>query len=111
MPAAAVKSGMLGSIDVVEAVARGLARHRLPNYVLDPVMVATSGMRLLVADAERLLARLLVPLAELVTPNLAEAAALTERAVATVAQMEAAGAALVRMGAKAALITGGHLDG
>ncbi len=111
LPPAAVKSGMLGAADVVEAVAEGLRRHRLPNYVLDPVMVATSGDRLLPADAESLVAHRLVPLAALVTPNLDEAEILVAEPVRTPAQMEAAGQALLRLGARAALIKGGHLEG
>lgn len=111
LPPAAVKSGMLGSAALVEAVADGVSRHRLPNYVLDPVMVATSGDRLLERDAERLIARLLVPLATLVTPNLDEAAVLTDSPVGTPDEMERAARALVRLGARAALVTGGHLPG
>ena len=111
LPPAAVKSGMLGSAAVVEAVGDGVSRHRLPNYVLDPVMVATSGDRLLERDAERLIARLLVPLATLVTPNLDEAAVLTDSPVGTPDEMERAARALVRLGARAALVTGGHLQG
>jgi hydroxymethylpyrimidine/phosphomethylpyrimidine kinase len=108
---AAVKSGMLGSAAIVRAVADGLVRHRLPCYVLDPVMVASSGDRLLHQDAERTIAQRLVPLAVLVTPNLDEAEILVGAPVRTGEQMEAAGAALVAMGAKAALIKGGHLAG
>lgn len=111
LPPAAVKSGMLGSAALVEAVADGVSRHRLPNYVLDPVMVATSGDRLLERDAERLIARLLVPLATLVTPNLSEAAVLTDSPVGTPDEMERAARALVRLGARAALVKGGHLPG
>jgi hydroxymethylpyrimidine/phosphomethylpyrimidine kinase len=111
LPPAAVKSGMLGSAALVEAVADGVSRHRLPNYVLDPVMVATSGDRLLERDAERLIARLLVPLATLVTPNIDEAAVLTDSPVGTPDEMERAARALVRLGASAALVTGGHLRG
>ena len=111
LPAAAVKSGMLGSAELVETVAAGIAGRRLPNYVLDPVMIATSGDRLLNADAERLIARRLVPLARLVTPNLAEAAILVGTDVRNPADMERAGRALVRLGANAALIKGGHLAG
>src|ERR1051325_4696826 len=73
LPPVAVKSGMLASAVLVETVAAGIARHRLPNYVLDPVMVATSGDRLLDQDAEQLVARRLLPLATLITPNLDEA--------------------------------------
>lgn len=111
LPAAAVKSGMLGSATVVEAVADFFARHRPPNYVLDPVMVATSGDRLLARDAERLIATRLVPLATLVTPNLDEAEVLVGHAVRAPDDMERAGRALVRLGARAALVKGGHLDG
>ena len=111
LPPAAVKSGMLGSAAVVEAVAAGLTRHRFPHYVLDPVMVATSGDRLLAAEAESLIARRLLPLAELVTPNLGEAAILAGMAVRTPAEMERAGRRLVELGAAAALVKGGHLAG
>ncbi len=107
----AVKTGMLGTSDIVEAVARGIARHRLPNYVLDPVIVSTSGTRLLQPDAEGLLATRLLPLADLVTPNLDEARALTGTTVRTPEEMETAGRALIRAGAKAALVKGGHMEG
>ena len=72
-----VKSGMLGTAELVDAVADALVRLQLPNYVLDPVMVATSGDRLLQPDAEQHIARRLVPLATLVTPNLDELAQFT----------------------------------
>src|SRR5437879_994809 len=111
LPPLAVKSGMLGSAEIVEAVAAGLTRHRLPNYVLDPVMVATSGDRLLPREAERLIARRLVPLATLVTPNLDEAGVLVDGSVRTPDDMERAGRALVQLGARAALVKGGHLAG
>ena len=111
LPPAATKSGMLGSASLVEAVAEGIARRRLPNYVLDPVMVATSGDRLLDRDAERLVVRRLVPLATVVTPNLDEAAALVGGEVRTPDDMERVGRALVRLGARAALVKGGHLAG
>ncbi|HXQ28893.1 MAG TPA: bifunctional hydroxymethylpyrimidine kinase/phosphomethylpyrimidine kinase [Gemmatimonadales bacterium] len=111
LPPQGVKTGMLGTGEVVEAVAWGLARYALPDYVLDPVLVASTGDRLLERDAERLLRRALLPLAALVVPNLYEAAVLIEDEVRTVEQMERAGRALVKLGARAALVTGGHLDG
>jgi hydroxymethylpyrimidine/phosphomethylpyrimidine kinase len=111
LPPAAVKSGMLGSAEIVETVAAGIARHRFPNYVLDPVMVASSGDRLLDPDAEALIARRLVPLSSLVTPNLDEAALLVGDELRTPGQMERAARALVAMGARAALVKGGHLAG
>ncbi len=111
LPPLGVKSGMLGSAELVEAVAAGIARRKLPNYVLDPVMVATSGDRLLEQDAEQLIARRLIPLATLVTPNLHEAKILVEEDVRGPDEMERAGHALVKMGAQAALVKGGHLPG
>jgi len=106
---AAIKSGMLGSSEIVDTVAERIARHRLTTYVLDPVMVATSGDRLLDREAERLIARRLAPPALLVTPNLNEAEILVDAEVRTPDQMEQAGRALVALGARAALVKGGHL--
>jgi hydroxymethylpyrimidine/phosphomethylpyrimidine kinase len=111
LPPDAVKTGMLASPALVEAVATGLARHRFPHYVCDPVMVATSGDRLLEPGAERLVRERLLPLAALVTPNLSEASLLVEDPVETLADMERAGRALIQMGAGAALVKGGHLAG
>jgi hydroxymethylpyrimidine/phosphomethylpyrimidine kinase len=109
LPPAAVKTGMLATAALVDEVADGITRHGFPNYVCDPVMVATSGDRLLDADAVRTVRDRLLRLAALVTPNLNEAALLVEDPVETVAQMEQAGRALVLLGADAALIKGGHL--
>jgi hydroxymethylpyrimidine kinase/phosphomethylpyrimidine kinase len=98
---------MLAAADVVQAVAESIRELALPHYVLDPVMVATSGDRLLAGGAERAILELLLPLAELVTPNLDEAALLTESAVRDVEDMERAARQLVAAGAKAALVKGG----
>lgn len=111
LPPVALKTGMLATAEVAEVVAAGIRRHGWTNYVLDPVMVATSGDRLLTPEGERLVGRQLVPLAALVTPNLDEAAILVQEAIETVEQMERAGQALLRRGAAAALIKGGHLPG
>ena len=109
---AAVKSGMLGEAAVVRAVAAGLRRHALAPYVLDPVMVATSGDPLLTPDAVAAVRAELLPIADLVTPNLDETAILLGEPVRDVAQMERAARALVeRHGARAALVKGGHLAG
>jgi hydroxymethylpyrimidine/phosphomethylpyrimidine kinase len=109
---AAIKSGMLGDADVVRAVAGGIAAHGLGPYVLDPVMAATSGDPLLTPDAIAAIVELLFPLATLVTPNLDEVALLLGERVADVAGMERAARALVeRLGARAALVKGGHLPG
>lgn len=110
LPPDAVKSGMLATSELVHAVADAIERYRFPNYVLDPVMVATSGDRLLQADAERTVAQRLVPLATVVTPNLDEAEILVGEAIRSVDDMEAAGRALVAQGARATLVKGGHLD-
>jgi hydroxymethylpyrimidine/phosphomethylpyrimidine kinase len=109
LPPAACKTGMLATAGLVRAVAASLREHRLPGYVLDPVMVATSGDRLLDADAERTIVDELIPLATLVTPNLDEAAILTGAPVEDEFGMRRAAAALVEMGARAALLKGGHL--
>jgi len=111
LPPHAVKSGMLGSSELVAGVADGIRKHGLPNYVLDPVMVATSGDRLLDPDAELLIVERLVPLATLVTPNRDEAEILTGRTIGSPDDMIAAGRALIDRGARAALIKGGHLEG
>lgn len=108
---AATKSGMLATRELVEATADGIARYGLANYVLDPVLVASSGDRLLEREAERALAERLVPLATVVTPNLEEARVLVQREVRTPDDMVEAGRTLVRMGAGAALVKGGHLSG
>ena len=111
LPPAAVKTGMLATSELVRAVAESIREHRLPNYVLDPVMVATSGDRLLDADAERTLLDELLPLAALATPNLDEAALLVGFPVRTEDDMRRAAEALVARGARAALLKGGHLPG
>jgi hydroxymethylpyrimidine/phosphomethylpyrimidine kinase len=105
----AVKIGMLSRPDVIEAVASGLDRHRQRAVVLDPVMVATSGKRLLARDAVDLLRRALVPRARIITPNLPEAAALLEMAVAgSEAEMRIQAERLLGLGAGAVLLKGGH---
>ena len=111
LPPAAFKTGMLGSAALVETVAEAITENSLTSYVLDPVMVATSGDRLLAADAEARLRELLVPLARLVTPNLDEAAILVGEPVRDLAEMRRAAELLVAAGAGAALVKGGHLRG
>ena len=112
LPPAAVKTGMLADADVVAAVAAGIRAHRLTHYVLDPVMVATSGDLLLERTAVGAIARELVPLAEVVTPNLDEAEILVGFPVRDAAAMQHAARHLVEeMGARTALVKGGHLAG
>jgi hydroxymethylpyrimidine/phosphomethylpyrimidine kinase len=107
----ATKTGMLATAAVIEVVADAIARHGLRTLVVDPVMVATSGARLLDASAVDVLRRRLLPLATLVTPNMEEAAILTGMPVTTAADLARAAERLVALGARAALVKGGHLDG
>lgn len=112
LPPAAVKTGMLATASLVRVVAEALTEFEAPNYVCDPVMVATSGDRLLDQEAEETLATSLLPLCALVTPNLHEARILTGfDQVGTLKEMRAAARTLVDMGAGAALVKGGHLAG
>jgi len=108
----AVKIGMLSNAAAIEAVAQGLDRHAAGNIVLDPVMIASSGDRLLAADAVASLRRLLIPRALVVTPNLPEAAALLDSHPARdEIEMEAQARGIMEFGANAVLIKGGHGEG
>jgi hydroxymethylpyrimidine/phosphomethylpyrimidine kinase len=111
LPPAALKTGMLAEAALVRLVARAIRENGWGPLVVDPVMVATSGARLLSTEAEEVVREDLLPLAALVTPNLDEAAILTGRVVHDAPTMERAGATLLRFGAGAALIKGGHLSG
>lgn len=112
IPPDAVKTGMLADASIVDVVADAAARHRFPAFVVDPVMVATSGARLLEPDAVDAVRERLLPIATLVTPNAPEAAVLLGRAVETAGDQEAAARALVdELGARAALVKGGDLEG
>ena len=107
----AVKTGMLADSGIVRAVAAALRRHRLDNYVLDPVMVATSGDRLLAPAAVEAVRDRLVPRAAIVTPNLPEAMILTGVRDLSLDGMDEAARILVAAGAGAAVVKGGHLEG
>ena len=108
----AVKIGMVSQSPVIEAIAAGLERWRQRKVVLDPVMIATSGDRLLAPDAIDTLKRVLIPRALVITPNLPEAAALLEAPIAsTETQMREQAERLLALGAKAVLIKGGHGSG
>ncbi len=107
----ATKIGMLANAAIVRAVAAALDRHRLEPVVLDPVMVAKGGDALLAPDAVAALRAELISRATILTPNLSEAEALTGRTITTVAAMREAAADLIRAGARAVVIKGGHLEG
>jgi hydroxymethylpyrimidine/phosphomethylpyrimidine kinase len=118
----AVRIGMLGSGKVVKAVADFLAssapkpsknraeKARLPNIVLDPILKSSSGADLLDRDGTRQMIERLIPLADVITPNVDEAAAITGMKVSDLDEMKAASAKLHEMGAQAVVITGGHLE-
>jgi hydroxymethylpyrimidine/phosphomethylpyrimidine kinase len=106
----AVHIGMLGNKDVVAVVADFLQEAQLPHIVLDPILKSSSGADLLDSEGAELLIERLVPLAEVITPNLDEASALTGIAVANLDQMREAAARLHSMGAANVVVTGGHLE-
>lgn len=108
---AALKSGMLPNSAVIVEVAAAVRSHRLTNFVLDPVMVATSGDVLVESDAVAAIRTTLFPLATLVTPNLDEAAILLGQTIGDEQDMRRAATALAALGARSVLLKGGHLGG
>ncbi|WP_412063044.1 bifunctional hydroxymethylpyrimidine kinase/phosphomethylpyrimidine kinase [Rubrivirga sp. IMCC45206] len=110
LPVGAVKTGMLASPEIVEAVADGIARHSLGPVVVDPVMVSKGGHALLDPDAVAAVVRRMLPLADLLTPNAHEAARLTGADVRSLADARRAARQLLDLGPRAVLVKGGHLD-
>jgi hydroxymethylpyrimidine/phosphomethylpyrimidine kinase len=108
---AAAKTGMLADAPIIEAVAGTIRETGIGQLVVDPVMVAKSGDRLLEQDAVNALATQLLPLSEVLTPNLPEAAILAGRRVETPDDMRAAAEVLAQRGARSVLVKGGHLSG
>lgn len=107
----AVKIGMVSKIESIKAISETLRNIKnLPSVVLDPVMISTSGFKLLSDDAKETLIKELFPLAELITPNLPEAEEILMRKIRTLKEMEEAAKDLLKLGAKAVLIKGGHLE-
>jgi hydroxymethylpyrimidine/phosphomethylpyrimidine kinase len=111
LPPSALKTGMLADVTLARLVGKVIREYGWSPLVLDPVMVSTSGHRLLTPEAEDVVRESLLPLAALVTPNLDEASILTGRAVHDEASMARAGETLLSFGAGAALVKGGHLAG
>ena len=107
----AVKIGMLHSPEVIFTVARHLGKWQCTNIVLDPVMVAKSGDKLLQDDAVAALKQALIPLADIITPNLPEASVLLGRDITTRADMPDAARDLANLGCPHVLLKGGHLEG
>lgn len=107
----AAKTGMMSSTSIIEAVAQAIRDFGIDWLVVDPVMVAKGGARLLREDAVSALRRHLVPLAAVVTPNLPEAEVLLDRKIRTLDERRQAARDLVAMGARAAVVKGGHAEG
>ena len=107
----AVKIGMLHEPAVVRVVVKAIARHQMLQVVLDPVMVATSGDRLMADDTVNVLVQELFPLTTVITPNLDEAALLLGRSIDGADALDEAASALLALGAQAVLLKGGHLPG
>ena len=103
----AVKIGMVSVPETIRVIAEKLKQYR-PAFVVVPVMVATSGHRLLAPEAEQTLKDVLLPLADVLTPNLPEAEVLTGQKIESFQDMEGAAKAIAAMGAKAVLVKGGH---
>jgi hydroxymethylpyrimidine/phosphomethylpyrimidine kinase len=106
----AVKIGMLYSADLIEAVSEALKKHNARKIVLDPVMVAQSGDKLLQDDAIEAIKTHLMPLADVVTPNIPEASVLCGRQLKKWTDIESAAETLAQHGSRSILIKGGHGD-
>lgn len=107
----AVKSGMLANAEIVQVVSDSLERYNITGYILDPVMLSESGQELLSPEGVEAMKTLLFPKALLITPNIAEAEALTGMRIQSQEDMEQAALALYEMGPGYVLVTGGHLGG
>jgi len=106
----AVKTGMLSNAGIIQVVAEKVREHQLPHLVVDPVMVAKSGDPLLQPEACQALIELLLPLAEVLTPNLHEARALTGRSIEGLEDMHHAAQAIHALGPRHVVVKGGHLE-
>jgi hydroxymethylpyrimidine/phosphomethylpyrimidine kinase len=107
----AAKTGMLASSEIIEAVAAAIEAHGIRNLVVDPVMVAKGGAKLLRDDAIDALRNRLLPLAAVITPNLPEAEVILGRRIQSIDEREEAARSLVALGARAAVVKGGHAEG
>lgn len=107
----AVKTGMMGTADVIQLVARKLKEHSIEKLVVDPVMIAKGGAKLLEDDATQAIIEHLLPLATIVTPNIPEAEVILDAKIETIDDMIEAAKKLVSLGAKGAVVKGGHFDG
>jgi hydroxymethylpyrimidine/phosphomethylpyrimidine kinase len=111
LPPDAVKTGMLANAEIVSGVSSTLRRLNLPHLVVDPVMIAKGGARLLEPSAVEAIRRELLPLAHVVTPNIPEAEALAGMRIASLEDMREAGRRILALGPRVVLVKGGHLEG
>lgn len=111
IPPDATKTGMLLTAAVIQVIAQKMKLYSIPNLVVDPVMLSTSGTALMKPDAITMLRRTLLPEAFLVTPNVHEASALSGKTIRTLGDMEKAAIQIHALGARHVLIKGGHLGG
>jgi hydroxymethylpyrimidine/phosphomethylpyrimidine kinase len=107
----AAKTGMLANAEIIEAVSAAIRDHRIENLVVDPVMVAKGGARLLQSNAIAALSEYLLPLAAIVTPNIPEAEVLLGRRLTSLEDRRQAARDLVALGPRAAVVKGGHANG
>ena len=107
----AVKIGMINDVEIVKAIAESIKEYRPKFVVFDPVMVSTSGCKLIEDKAIEAIKKELIPLSTIITPNLSEAMVLTGDSIGDVASMTAAGNKILESGCGAVLIKGGHLEG
>lgn len=106
----AVKIGMVSKIETIKAIAEKLKQYHVKNVVVDPVMISKSGFDLMKPEAKQTLIEELIPLADIVTPNLPEAEVITGISIKNLKDMEKAAKIICNMGAKNVLIKGGHLE-
>jgi len=106
-----LKTGMLANSAIVRAVCRKISRYSISKVVVDPLTMAKNGERLLSSEAEEVLRRELLPLAQIITPNVPESETLTGRKISSLKEMREAAAQIHRMGARNVLVKGGHLSG
>jgi hydroxymethylpyrimidine/phosphomethylpyrimidine kinase len=107
----AVKIGLLPQASCMEAVARKLREYQPPQVVIDPVMIASSGSPLMESDAAAIFIREILPLADVLTPNIPEAEAITGMPIRSIPDMERVAKKIMQMGAKTVLVKGGHSQG
>ena len=107
----AIKIGMINEVDIVKVIADSIRKYQPKWVVFDPVMVSTSGCKLIEDEAIESIKTELMPLSDVITPNLKEAEVLLDRKIETFEEMKEAAVALLRFGSKAVLLKGGHLHG